>query len=181
MKTIELNIGLNNNPMSFAQVENFLKENYGANVQPQTGMYNNNPEPTVVARFDVPSDYDIYSAVQRMAAYYSQECIAMKADGNGWLIYDENYKGDKYEFDDEYFLPFINVEFVDVAKNTRSGFYHKSTLYIDGIEISSARISYLNRTWECYRFETSRRAAFGKAKKHLTANQIEVINHILNR
>ena len=34
------------------------------------------------------------------------------------------------------------------------GFSHTSKLYIDGLRISEAVIGYINRTWECYRYQT---------------------------
>lgn len=46
--------------------------------------------------------------------------------------------------------------------NTRNGFAHKSTLTKNGYEIESHRVNYLNRTWECYRYETSMRGLINK-------------------
>ena len=35
------------------------------------------------------------------------------------------------------------------------GFSHTSKLYIDGVNVSSAVVGYINRTWECYSYQTS--------------------------
>lgn len=48
-----------------------------------------------------------------------------------------------------------NYEFVNESGITRNGFFHKSTLFKNGNEIISSRCNYLNRTWECYKFQTS--------------------------
>lgn len=49
------------------------------------------------------------------------------------------------------------LSFIDKATNTRTGFAHRSELIADGSVVHSARVSYLNRTWEVYRFQTSRK------------------------
>lgn len=45
-------------------------------------------------------------------------------------------------------------EFVNTSRNTRSGFAHDTTLLINGYEEINHTCHYLNRTWECYRFQT---------------------------
>lgn len=45
-------------------------------------------------------------------------------------------------------------QFVNESGNTRNGFYHRSTLFRNGYEVRNHRVSYLNRTWECYRYQT---------------------------
>lgn len=46
-------------------------------------------------------------------------------------------------------------EIVNEAGNTKNGFYHRSTLFVNGFERATNKVDYLNRTWECYRFQTS--------------------------
>lgn len=46
--------------------------------------------------------------------------------------------------------------------NTRNGFAHKSTLTKNGYEIESHRVNYINRTWECYTYQTSMRGLINK-------------------
>ena len=40
------------------------------------------------------------------------------------------------------------------SEGTRSGFRHIATLCRNGYEIAKAKCTYLNRTWECYEFES---------------------------
>lgn len=42
-------------------------------------------------------------------------------------------------------------------KNNRNGFSHSSTLNINGCNVATAKINYINRTWEKYEFQTSAR------------------------
>lgn len=61
-----------------------------------------------------------------------------------------NVNGKQYEFINEYV-------------NTRHGFAHISRLCNQyGDVISENRCNYLNRTWECYRFQTSMRGCVSK-------------------
>lgn len=45
-------------------------------------------------------------------------------------------------------------EFVNSSRNTRNGFAHDTTLFIDGREAGQSSCNYINRTWECYRYQT---------------------------
>lgn len=46
------------------------------------------------------------------------------------------------------------VEFVNAFRGTRSGFAHDTTMFIDGRKVAEATCHYLNRTWECYTYQT---------------------------
>ena len=46
------------------------------------------------------------------------------------------------------------VLFVNSSRNTRSGFAHDTEVFIDGWKYGSNTCHYLNRTWECYRYQT---------------------------
>lgn len=52
-----------------------------------------------------------------------------------------------------------------VSEKTRSGFRHLASLKRDGVEIAKAKVTYLNRTWESYQFETALEKLLGEAKK----------------
>ena len=45
-------------------------------------------------------------------------------------------------------------QFINDSRNTRSGFAHDTTLFKNGREYSRATANYINRTWECYRYQT---------------------------
>ena len=46
-------------------------------------------------------------------------------------------------------------KFVNDWGYNRSGFYHKSTLLRNNVEIAYSKIQYYNRTWETYPYQTS--------------------------
>ena len=46
------------------------------------------------------------------------------------------------------------IEIVAHSENTRSGFRHIAVLYVDGDEVERAKVTYQNRTWERYEFES---------------------------
>ena len=46
------------------------------------------------------------------------------------------------------------VEFANASRGTRSGFAHDTTMFVDGRRIQEATCHYLNRTWECYTYQT---------------------------
>jgi len=40
------------------------------------------------------------------------------------------------------------------VSSTRNGFKHTATLYRNGIKIDITKVNYLNRTWECFPYES---------------------------
>lgn len=44
--------------------------------------------------------------------------------------------------------------FVCTSRDTRSGFAHDCTLFINNVEKSEATCYYINRTWEVYQYQT---------------------------
>ena len=57
----------------------------------------------------------------------------------------------------------MNIEFINTAKSTRSGFYHKTELYIDSEFILECKCNYLNRTWESYSYQSVMKQALHEA------------------
>lgn len=59
--------------------------------------------------------------------------------------------------------------FVNSFINRRNGFAHESELYIDESIYPSVtnRVSYINRTWEAYEYQSSMLGAVNKLKKNL--------------
>lgn len=56
------------------------------------------------------------------------------------------------------------MEFKNTYNSSRSGFSHTSELYDDnGNLIATAKCNYINRTWEVYPFQSSKRQAVAKA------------------
>lgn len=62
--------------------------------------------------------------------------------------------------------------------NTRQGFKHVATLYIDGKKRSTSTATYLNRTWERYEFQSVMKQLITKSKD-LTDEEKEQIQEYL--
>lgn len=62
------------------------------------------------------------------------------------------------------------IMFINNSRNTRSGFAHDTTLFIDNREMEHATCHYLNRTWECYQYQSVMKAAVRKYMDRLTEN-----------
>lgn len=62
-----------------------------------------------------------------------------------------------------------HIEFVNESRSTRNGFKHETTMFINGCERGTNTVHYLNRTWECYPFQTCMRGCV----KQLLENRIE--------
>ena len=45
-------------------------------------------------------------------------------------------------------------QFINNSRSTRNGFAHDTTLFKNGYELNDYSCHYLNRTWECYRYQT---------------------------
>lgn len=48
----------------------------------------------------------------------------------------------------------MKIEFKNSYGSTRSGFYHKTELYIDSEFILECKCNYLKRTWEAYTYQS---------------------------
>lgn len=57
----------------------------------------------------------------------------------------------------------MNIEFKNSYGKTRNGFYHKTELYIDSKFILECKLSYSNRTWESYRYQSVMKQALDNA------------------
>jgi hypothetical protein len=63
-------------------------------------------------------------------------------------------------------------QFINNSRSTRTGFAHDTTLFIDGREHGRASCHYINRTWECYRYQTVMKRCIGVI---IEANEIDYI------
>ena len=45
-------------------------------------------------------------------------------------------------------------QFVNNSRNTRNGFAHDSEFFVNGINYGKNSCHYLNRTWECFRYQS---------------------------
>jgi hypothetical protein len=110
MNVLQLNIGFNNNPYTFEKITEVLVSAFGGEIVgtlEHMGEYEGNPEPTLVAKIITAEEYtDAYITVSTMASMFTQECIAMKFNDKGTLVYNVDFEGEQYTFDAEYFIEF---------------------------------------------------------------------------
>lgn len=62
-----------------------------------------------------------------------------------------------------------HIEFVNESCSTRHGFKHVTTMFVNGCQQGTNTVHYLNRTWECYPFQTCMRGCV----RELLENRIE--------
>ena len=59
---------------------------------------------------------------------------------------------------------------------TRNSWGHKAVLYLDGSEVTNARIKYYNRTWESYEYQSICQEIVHKARKVLGKELVQECN-----
>jgi hypothetical protein len=124
------NIGLNNNPYSYEQVADMVTRSFSrftnrVQVQLREGLYHPNDEtiifePTAVVRLEHSLGYQdpewAELITRTLCDVFTQECIPYRhIDVKGSdvtiteeLVYNDNFKGDKYDFDPAYFIDYAN-------------------------------------------------------------------------
>jgi len=113
---LELNIGLNNNPLLVTEIlehikysgifiDNLEEKSDYINYRVDLSEYKNEVEQTLIIEgytaFKLSSCVDI---IERLCSVLNQDCIAAKIDNNELLIYQIGYKGEKLKFNNKYFL-----------------------------------------------------------------------------
>ena len=107
MNTIKLNIGLENNPYSHREISSYLQLTCGIEIlsREEVGEYNGESERTLVSLNHSHDDVEItLETVKLMTELFTQDCIAVKINDVGYLVYNPEYKGEKFEFNNEYFI-----------------------------------------------------------------------------
>jgi hypothetical protein len=108
-----INIGLNNNNYSEAVSHiNNAKSYYFKDYHIKQGVstYNGVIEETIILSFNTEAyASSIYKLLQQWCKYMDQECISMHLTDNenntfGYLVYNTNYKGKQFTFNNKYFL-----------------------------------------------------------------------------
>ena len=111
MNRIVLNIGLNNNPKQAHEVATIARERLGidrATWATELGEYLETDEPTLVLHGDTAAAFhDIVNEIAKLSTELTQECIAIKIGERGRLVYDPKYIGERYTFDEKYFLKIL--------------------------------------------------------------------------
>ncbi|QMP84753.1 hypothetical protein elemo131C_phanotate44 [Flavobacterium phage vB_FspP_elemoC_13-1C] len=108
MKTLQINLGLNNNPMNAEQVINYfatLSEYRLMAYIIKDKTFNGEVEPTFVALLEhkYTRDSKILSDVENWCSLFTQESIALVTDKMEVLAFNIKYEGDTYKFDSSLF------------------------------------------------------------------------------
>ena len=110
VNVFQLNIGLNNNPYTFERISNALVHAFEGEIvatREDIGEYVDSPEPVLVAKIITAMDEESAKIlVGAMAMKFTQECIGMKFNEEGTLVYNPEFKGEQYTFDAQYFIEF---------------------------------------------------------------------------
>ena len=108
-----INIGLNNNNYSKAVMHiNNAKGYYfkDYHIKQGTSTYNGVTEETIILSFNTEAHVtSINILLKEWCKYMDQECIAMHLTDKqnntfGALVYNTNYKGEQFTFNNKYFL-----------------------------------------------------------------------------
>lgn len=108
MKTLQINLGLNNNPMNATEVIQYFKDfkNYRLiDWYIKDKQFNGQIEPTFVAllEYDYSRQSKILSDFENWCSFFTQESIAVSTDYMEFLAFNVSYKGEPYRFDKNLF------------------------------------------------------------------------------
>jgi hypothetical protein len=109
-RKLTINVGLNNNPKFANQIarelNGFLFDRYSWRVE--NGQYNKETEPTLVIQGETLHDLQtIQARVKALCIDLTQECIPFELASYGELVYNDQYSGDRYSFDKNYFIKIL--------------------------------------------------------------------------
>lgn len=108
MKTLQINIGLNNNTMTAEEVINYIAGNKEYRLmayQIVDAEFNGQVEPTFVGLLEYKYNRQskILQDFENIASVMTQESIALVTDKMQVLAFNPSYNSDEYKFDMEYF------------------------------------------------------------------------------
>lgn len=108
MKTIQINIGLNNNTFTSEGVEVYLSrlEGYRLMACYEKDMtFQGNVEPTFVAMLEYcyRDESKVLADFERICSVMTQESIAISTDSMEVLAFNPSYNGERYRFDPQFF------------------------------------------------------------------------------
>ena len=105
-RVLRLNIGLNNNPFSAEDILEALTLAMKIDSQfIKNGEYNGEVEPTLVVIGLTDRSFDaIKDFLTALSLDLTQDCIAFRYGGKGDLAYRPDFTGERYEFDENYFI-----------------------------------------------------------------------------
>jgi hypothetical protein len=108
MKTLQINIGLNNNPFTAEEVIDYIASNKEYRLmayQIVDAEFNGQVEPTFVGllEYKYSRQSKILQDFENIASVMTQESIALVTDKMQVLAFNTSYEGDGYQFDSQYF------------------------------------------------------------------------------
>ena len=108
MKTIQINIGLNNNPFTYGQVQDYFEthKDYRLMAHYEKDMtFQGGVEPTFVAMLEYcyRDESKVLADFERICSVMTQESIAISTDSMEVLAFNPDYSGDRYRFDPQFF------------------------------------------------------------------------------
>ena len=107
---VQFNLGLNNNNFNRYQSQILIENVFDAykagkySMRYEMGEFIGSDEPTLVGEFVIGSNVDVKAIFRALADIFTQECIAIKIDGIGSLEFRNDYTGERYQFDEKYFI-----------------------------------------------------------------------------
>lgn len=72
----------------------------------EEGVYKGSGERTLIACFEASCLGTLKEALEYLCSDLKQECIACKVNGVGAIVFNTNYEGERFEFNEEYFINF---------------------------------------------------------------------------
>jgi hypothetical protein len=108
MKTLQINIGLNNNTMTAEEVIDYIASNKEYRLmayQIVDAEFNGQVEPTFVGllEYNYSRQSKILSDFENIASVMTQESIALVTDRMSVIAFNPAYDGEGYQFDSQYF------------------------------------------------------------------------------
>lgn len=108
MKTVQVNIGLNNNTMTPDEVVDYMAsdKNYRLMAyQIVDGEFKDNEEPTFVGllEYKYSRQSKIVADFENIASVMTQESIAISTDYMDVLVFNQGYTGEAYKFNEQFF------------------------------------------------------------------------------
>jgi len=108
MMTFQVNIGIGNNTLSTDQLVDFFAEHKRFRLIAYTfqyGLFQGESEETFVAVFENSvSEGSTLVEFELICDLLEQESIALRLEGGDVLAFNPNYKGEKYKFNDDFFI-----------------------------------------------------------------------------
>jgi len=116
-KLLSINLGLNNNPFTFTQLqEYFYNSNYYLlSAYTAYKKYKGEIEPTFVAvlEYNYTRDSKVIQDFENLCTVFNQECIAISSDSFDIMVFNPSYKGEKFKFSEDLFeRPFKGLEYL---------------------------------------------------------------------